>query len=340
MSARNKQRKDFDFGAGRIIGHSEELHKIFKLVEMVAKTEATVLIQGDSGTGKELIANAIHYTSLRAHAPFIKINCAALPENLLESELFGYKKGAFTGAYKDKKGMFEMADGGTLLLDEIGNMSLSGQIKLLRVLQEGEIVPLGDSRTVPVDVRVLVTTNIYLAEAVKRCEFREDLFYRLQVVTFEMPPLRALKMDIPLLVDHFIYKQSKKHHRTIKGIAPAALEILMNYDWPGNIRELEHSVERAIIMEHTDIIQPYSLSTDLFQKGEGEKKRTPDNLTLREKVSLYERQQILRALNEAGWKKNLAARKLGIDQRNLNYFLKKHHITDPITRLKQRGTVS
>jgi transcriptional regulator with PAS, ATPase and Fis domain len=256
MNARNKERKNFDFGAGRIIGHSEELHKIFKLIEMVAKTEATVLIQGDSGTGKELIANAIHYTSLRSHAPFIKINCAALPENLLESELFGYKKGAFTGAYKDKKGMFEMADGGTLLLDEIGNMSLGGQIKLLRVLQEGEIVPVGDSRSVPVDVRVLVTTNIYLAGAVKKGEFREDLFYRLQVVTFEMPTLRELKMDIPMLVDHFIYKQSKKHHRPIKGISPAALEILMHYDWPGNIRELEHTIERAIIMEHTDIIQP------------------------------------------------------------------------------------
>lgn len=336
--ASNKDDNDgiFDFGVGNIIGRSENLQKLFRLITMVAKSEATILVQGESGTGKELIANAIHYKSLRSNGPFIKVNCAALSDSLLESELFGYKKGAFTGAFQDKKGLFEMADRGTILLDEIGNMSLTGQVKLLRVLQEGEILPVGASLPIRINVRVLVTTNIVLADAVAEGTFRDDLFHRLQVVPLKAPPLRENKKeDIPLLAKHFMTKYSQKHHYPLKEIAPDTLEMLLQHDWPGNVRELENVIEHAIIMEQTDIIQPDSLPTRLFQEGEAKKTGLHDNLTLSEKMFLFQRQLILSALNEAGWKKKVAAKNLGIDQRNLNYFLNKHHITNPITRAKR-----
>ncbi|MFQ5646378.1 MAG: sigma-54 interaction domain-containing protein [bacterium] len=337
MDSWSKECDFAEFGAIGIIGKGKKLRKIIKLVDVIAKTEATVLVQGESGTGKEMISKAIQIKSLRAQQPYIKVNCAALSEHLLESELFGYKKGAFTGAFKNKKGLFEMADGGTILLDEIGSMSPNGQRKLLRVIQENEVVPVGDTRPVNVDVRIIATTNVLLEKDVKDGRFRKDLYYRLKVVTIDMPPLREIKEDIQILAEYFLSRYTHKHRSPVKIISPSTMKILNQHDWPGNIRELENTIERAVIMEHTDQIQPYSLPTAMFQKIEAEKEGIYKKLTLRDKVSLYERQVVLSVLNECGWKKSLAAQNLGIDQRNMNYFLKKHHITDPATRLRERG---
>ncbi|MCB1178007.1 MAG: sigma 54-interacting transcriptional regulator [Leptospiraceae bacterium] len=243
-------REKYKFGA--IIGKSKQMEKLFEKIKLVSESKASVLITGESGTGKEMIASAIHYNSNRSDKPFIKINCAAIPEYLLESELFGHTKGSFTGAFSDKKGKFEVADGGTIFLDEIGELDLNLQAKLLRVLQEKEIEAVGSLKVKKVDVRILAATNSLLETAIAEKKFRSDLYYRLNVVNMEMPPLRDRQEDIPLLVSHFIDKYNKENSKSVKGISRDAHKLLQNYQWPGNVRELENMIERAIVLSQSD----------------------------------------------------------------------------------------
>ncbi len=242
-----------------LIGKSKKIREIFSLIEKIAPTNSTVLITGESGTGKELVAKAIHYSSLRKEQPFVSINCGALPEALLESELFGHVKGSFTGAYTDKKGLFETAHKGTILLDEISEMSLWMQVKLLRVLQDKKIRRVGGTEEKEVDVRIIASTNVDLSERIREGKFREDLFYRLNVIRINLPPLRERKEDIPLLVEHFIKIYNQKTGKSIQGIREDALKILESYYWPGNVRELENCIERAVVFETSDLITPDSI---------------------------------------------------------------------------------
>ncbi|MCX7999898.1 MAG: sigma-54 dependent transcriptional regulator, partial [Leptospiraceae bacterium] len=245
-------REKYKFGT--IIGKSKSMEKIFEKIRLIADSRASVLIVGESGTGKEMIASAIHYNSNRSEKPFIKINCAAIPENLLESELFGHTKGSFTGAYSDKKGKFELADGGTIFLDEIGEMDINLQSKLLRVLQEKEIEAIGSHKVKKVDVRVIAATNANLEELIAQKRFRSDLFYRLNVVNIQLPPLRERTEDIPILVTHFVEKYSKENNKNIHGITKEAFKLLLAYSWPGNVRELENMIERAIVLSQNEIL--------------------------------------------------------------------------------------
>ena len=243
-----KQKLEGQFRFGNIIGKSKKMHEVLELVESVAGSDANILIQGENGTGKELIANALHYNSKRAKGPFIKINCAAIPKDLIESELFGYKKGAFTGAQTDKEGLFEMAEGGSLLLDEIGEMPPYLQTKLLRVLQEREYRPIGSDRIVRVDFRLICATNIDLDAALRDGKLREDLYFRINTITLRVPPLRERTEDIPLLCEHFLEKYRQRHQRNVKSIAPAAYHVLIRHRWPGNVRELENVIERGVLV--------------------------------------------------------------------------------------------
>lgn len=320
-----------------ILGKNTKIREVCRLIKMVGKTDSTVLVQGESGTGKELVANAIHAASRRNNRPFIKVNCAALSETLLESELFGHKKGSFTGACETRKGRFELATGGTILLDEIGNMSFSGQAKLLRVLQEDEIVAVGTSIPISVDVRVIATTNVILKKAVQQGAFREDLFYRLGVITIFLPPLRERKDDIPILVKNFIEFENYETKKDIKGICNEAIEALMEYEWPGNVRELKNAIEHAVIIEPSDTIQLQSLPHHIFKSAWNHTPQDVEDFNLKRRLKTYERQLILKALNKADWVKCRAAKLLGIDQRNLSYFIRKHHILDPEERQRARG---
>lgn len=323
--------KEFD----SLIGKSEQIKKICRLVGLIAKTKSTVLIQGESGTGKEIVANAIYTHSLRNGASFVKVNCAALSETLLESELFGHKKGSFTGAFEDRKGFFELASMGTIMLDEIGSMPLSGQAKLLRVLQEEEITPVGSTRNVKIDVRVIATTNVVLNEATKNGRFREDLYYRLSVVTILLPPLRDRKEDLSLLTDYFIEFFNTKINKKVKGITDEAMKYLMDYDWPGNVRELKNAIENAMIMAETDYIELESLPP-LQMRSCRSSFSSMDvqgtDLNLRNQLKIYERLIILNALQKSKWVKSKTAKLLGIDRRNLGYFIRKHDIVFPDER--------
>ncbi len=310
-----------------IIGQSEKIRDVCRLIGAVAKSDATVLVQGESGTGKEIIANAIHVHSHRNRGNFVKVNCAALTETLLESELFGHVKGAFTGAVCDRCGRFKQADGGTILLDEIGSMSLAGQAKLLRVLQEHEFEPVGSSVTLPVNVRVLASSNIDLAKAANEGKFREDLYYRLNVFAIDLPPLRERKEDILLLAQHFLRRHSRALGADIQGIAPQTYALLLEHDWPGNVRELANAMEHAVIVEKGPVILPASLPMNLAEsrpaKGDS---RFLAEMSLREQLTLLERQILLDTLSRAhGIKKHTAAM-LGIDARNLPYLLRKHRL--------------
>jgi transcriptional regulator with GAF, ATPase, and Fis domain len=317
------EQKDFP----TIIGQSEKIRDVCRLIGAVAKSDATVLVQGESGTGKEIIANAIHMHSLRSRGPFVKVNCAALTETLLESELFGHVKGAFTGAICDRRGRFKQADGGTILLDEIGSMTLSGQAKLLRVLQEHEFEPVGSSVTIPVNVRVVASTNIDLAKAASEGKFREDLYYRLNVFSIPLPTLRERKEDILLLAQHFLGQHSRALGMEIQTVAPQTHALLIEHDWPGNVRELENAIEHAVIVEKGPVILPSSLPMNLVKSRPA--KDDPElsaEMGLREKLVLLERQILLDTLLQAhGVKKNTAAM-LGIDARNLPYLLRKHRV--------------
>ncbi|MFQ5822913.1 MAG: sigma-54-dependent transcriptional regulator [bacterium] len=311
------------YGIENIIGKSPKLQKVFESVEMVAPTKATVLIQGASGTGKELIAKAIHQLSPRRERPFVKTNCAAIPEGLIESELFGHEKGAFTGALRRTKGRFELADGGTLLLDEISEIKPSLQAKLLRVLQEKEFEKLGNPETIHVDVRIIATTNHDLRDEVEKRKFREDLFYRLNVVPISLPTLKERKDDIPLLVNYFIEMYAKENNRPIKRIDGDALNYLIQYDWPGNVRELENTVERAVVICRENTIQKKHLFFGNYNGIENQSASflsSPSGLTLKE----MEKKLILQTLKEQNWNRTWASEKLGISVRTLRNKLREY----------------
>lgn len=320
--ARDTSREDLietNLSFPSIIGQSSLIREVCRLIGLVAQTEATVLIHGESGTGKELVAQAVHFHSLRSARPLIKVNCAALTETLLESELFGHKKGAFTGAIQDRKGRFKLADGGTIILDEIDSLSLPGQAKLLRVLQEKEFEPVGDSTTLRVDVRVIAITNADLTKAIDDGRFREDLYYRLNAFPIRLPSLRERREDIPLLVRHFLQGYSTSLRKRIVDIDFDALSLMIDYAWPGNVRELENTVEYAVILEKDRNLSMASLPDKLRPKPE------PDR-SLKRRLEIAERQIIMEALCVTKGVKNRAATLLGIDRRNFSYFLNKHGI--------------
>ena len=314
-----QRRLDALVGAGEIIGESAAIRQVLALVNRVAPTAATVLIQGESGTGKELVARALHDGSPRSGLPFIRVNCAALPEALLESELFGYERGAFTGAATRKQGRFELADGGTLLLDEAGDLSAATQAKLLRVLQEGEFERLGGTKTLKVDVRLVAATNQDLALLVTQRRFREDLYYRLNVIAIEIPPLRQRAEDIPLLAGHFLRVHAAKNHREIDGFTEAALGRLRAYPWPGNVRELEHAVERAVILTRGKLLDLADLPPAVSQV-EPAARVVPIPLGM--PLSEVEQRLIEETLRLTKGNKELAAKFLGIASRTIYRKLK------------------
>ncbi len=308
-----------------IIGSSDKMQEIFQAVIRVAASKATVILYGESGTGKELIAKAIHYMSPRAKAPFVKFNCASIPEGLLESELFGHEKGAFTGAISSRKGRFEIANGGTLLLDEVGDLPLNLQPKILRVLQEKEFERVGSEKTIKVDIRLIAATSRNIEELVLKGKFREDLFYRLNVVPIFVPPLRERKEDIPLLVEHFLKRFNEENDKNVS-ISPSALRVLMDYNWPGNVRELENTIERLVVMSDGKIIESSDLPINFklssskvgIQKG-----------SLKAGIEEIEKNSIIQALEENGWIQVKAARMLGITPRQIGYKIKKYAIMPP-----------
>lgn len=302
-----------------IIGNSPAMQVLYKDIGRVADSSATVLIQGESGTGKELVARAIHYNSSRRNKPFIKINCANLPDSLLESELFGYERGAFTGATAQKQGKFELAHKGTIFFDEIGEITLATQAKLLRAIQEKEFDRVGGTETIKVDVRILAATNRKLELSIKDGGFREDLFFRLNVVNLFIPPLRERKEDIPTLVAHFLAKYNKEFNRQVKGFSEQATTLLMKYDWPGNVRELENVCERAIIMARGTVIIPEDIVLCVGDKNKapGFLNQSEQNLPLKQIVADVERQVILKALQDNNWCRTSAAKALGINRRSL-----------------------
>jgi Nif-specific regulatory protein len=311
---RQELRERYDFS--NIIGTSGPTRQMYEQVAQVAQTNTTVLIRGESGTGKELIAHAIHYNSLRAKKPFVKVSCAALPDTLIESELFGYEKGAFTGAAARKKGRFEMAEGGTLFLDEIGDINLSTQVKLLRVLQEREFERLGGTETVKVNVRMIAATNKDMEKAIHEGTFREDLYYRLNVFTIFVPPLRERKADLLLLADHFLEKFSREHGKVIKRISTPAIDMLTAYHWPGNVRELENALERAVLVCDSAVIHGHHLPPSLQT---ADSSGTVTRVSLKDAVAAYERDLILDALKTTRGNRAKAARLLDTTERILNY---------------------
>jgi DNA-binding NtrC family response regulator len=321
-------RKKYQFD--NFIGDSKPIQKVFELIERVADTDSTVLITGESGTGKELIAKAIHYNSYRRDKPMIVINCGAIPEELLESELFGHEKGAFTGAHKMRVGRFEMANGGTIFLDEIGDMSPNLQVKLLRVLQEQKFERVGGTRTLEIDVRIIAATNKNLINAVNKGKFRQDLYYRLNVIPMKVPPLRMRKSDIPLLVEFFVAKFNKQKQKHIVGFTQEAMNALMEYSWPGNVRELENLVERLVILASSDKIDLDDVPDSI--KGKGEKvesievKIPKDGIVFEHAVEEYEKKLILQALSETNWVKTKAAKLLNINRTTLIEKMKKKNL--------------
>jgi len=314
-------RERYDFS--HIVGNSNPMRQVYEQVTQVARTNTTVLLRGESGTGKEMIAHAIHYNSLRAGKPFVKVSCAALPETLLESELFGYEKGAFTGAQARKKGRFELADGGTLFLDEIGDLNPSTQVKLLRVLQEREFERLGGLETIKVNVRLIVATHKDLEKAITKGEFREDLYYRLNVFAIFMPPLRERKPDILLLAEHFVEKFEREHHKSIKRISTPAIDMLTSYHWPGNVRELENVIERAVVVCESNVIHGHHLPPTL-QTAEGSD--TVTRLSLMSAMETYERDLIQDALKTTRGNRAKAAKLLDTTERIIGYKVKKYRI--------------
>jgi DNA-binding NtrC family response regulator len=306
-----------------VIGRTPQMFQVYKTIAKVADTKSTVLLCGERGTGKELIARSIHYNSQRNQSPFIPVDCASLVETLIESELFGHVRGAFTGASTAKRGLFEEADGGTLFLDEVGNLSLSMQSKLLRFLQEHEIKRVGGTESIRVDVRVIAATNQLLEPLVKNEKFREDLFDRLNVVTITLPPLRERKDDIPSLANHFLQKFCEENRKNISHIAPETLEILTQYSWPGNVRELEHTIERAVILSIHPIILPEDLPKKMFGEIGGREILIPEKpLSLRE----LEKRYVLKVLQETGGNKKKASEILGIDRTTLYKILEKEDV--------------
>ncbi|MBN2736146.1 MAG: nif-specific transcriptional activator NifA [Spirochaetales bacterium] len=308
------------FQPKNIIGNSRAMQDVYALVAHVAKSETNVLIRGESGTGKELIANAIHFNSLRAQKPFVKVNCGALPESVIESELFGHERGAFTGAVSTRKGRFELAEGGTIFLDEIGDITPATQIKLLRVLQEKEFERVGGMQTIKVNVRVIAATNRNLEEMISENKFREDLYYRINVFPIHIPPLRERKTDILLLADYFVKKYAKSNNKDIKRISTPTIDMLMAYHWPGNVRELENCIERAVILSVDDVLHSHHLPPSL-QTAEASRTRPSSNLN--EALDNFEKELILEALKATRGNMAKAARNLGITERIMGLRVKK-----------------
>ena len=314
-------RERYDFS--NLVGSSGPMRQIYEQVAQVAGANTTVLVRGESGTGKELIAHAIHYNSLRAAKPFVKVSCAALPDSLIESELFGYEKGAFTGADARKKGRFELAEGGTLFLDEIGDVNPATQVKLLRVLQQREFERVGGTETVKSNVRLIAATNKDLERAIAAGAFREDLYYRLNVFTIFVPPLRERKADLLLLVDHFLEKFAREHRRSIKRISTPAIDMLTSYHWPGNVRELENTLERSVLMCDGEVIHGHHLPPSLQT---AEASGTVTRVSLRDAVSSYEKDLIQDALKTTRGNRARAARLLDTTERIVNYKVRQYGI--------------
>ncbi|MBU0968705.1 MAG: sigma-54 dependent transcriptional regulator [Proteobacteria bacterium] len=305
------------------------MQAIFHTIKKIADFKTSILITGESGTGKELIAKAIHYNSIRRESPMIDVNCGGIPETLLESELFGHTKGAFTDAYRVKKGLFEEADGGTLFLDEMGDLPLSLQVKLLRALQEDEIRPLGDSKVVKVDVRIITATARTLGDMVNKGLFREDLFYRINVLTIEVPPLRERREDIPLLAEHFVQKYNIRLGLDIKEVHPDCLQRLINYDWPGNVRELENVMERSMVLAEKDVLTSEILPPELLRQS-GSSARDDvffwDEFSIKTNTKKLERQLIAKALAETKGNKTKASTLLEISLPALLYKIKEYNV--------------
>jgi len=325
---RKEVKKEYSFE--NIVSKNEKMQQIFEVIEKVALYKSTVLIMGESGTGKEVVARTLHYQSDRSNQPFIPVNCGAIPENLLESELFGHTKGAFTDAIRTKKGLFEEADGGTLFLDEIGELPPQLQVKLLRVLQDGEIRRVGESKAIQIDVRIVAATVKDLGKEVNEGRFRDDLFYRLNVVPVCIPPLRDRKEDIPLLVNHFIKKHSQSLGKTVVGIDPHALDAMMNYHWYGNVRELENTIERAIVLTDRENVELANLPLDIqnFQEKVAVTSLAGEECSIKKASKLLEMTLIKRALKRTKGNHTHAARLLEISHRALLYKIKEYEITE------------
>ena len=321
-----------------LVGKSQKMLQVFQLVSQVAPSRSTILVVGESGTGKELVAKAIHQNSTRRDKPFVVVNSGSLPHELLESNLFGHVKGAFTGAVYAKKGLFELADKGTLFFDEIGNIPIETQSKLLRVMQEREFMRLGGVETLKVDVRVIAATNVDLRRAVEEGRFREDLYYRLNVIAIQLPPLRQRKEDIPALAQHFVDKYSQENGKAVEAVTPEALQVLMDYDWPGNVRELENVIERGVVLSTGPYIGP-ELVPDQVRTSPGffhipPVSVPPEGINLREVIAGFERRLIESTLEATGGVQKDAARLLGLKPTTLNEMIKRHGI--PLPRDRER----
>jgi len=314
-----KERYDFS----NIIGTSGPMRQVYEQIAQVARANTTVLLRGESGTGKELIAHAVHYNSARAKKPFVKVSCAALPQDLIESELFGYEKGAFTGAHATKKGRFEVAEGGTLFLDEIGELNPATQVKLLRVLQEREFDRLGGTETIRTNIRLIAATNKDLEKAIAAGEFREDLYYRLNVFSIFVPPLRERKPDVLLLADYFLEKFSREHGKQVKRVSTPAIDMLSSYHWPGNVRELANVMERAVVVCEAQVVHAHHLPPTLQT---AEASGTAQTSTLRDSIEAFEKDALLDALKSARGNRARAARLLGSTERIFNYRVRKYGI--------------
>ncbi len=312
------QKIEGDYNFGKMVAKSKAMQSVFQLANKAAQYKTTVLILGDSGTGKELIARGIHYGGMRAAGPLVPVNCGGIPESLLESELFGYKKGAFTGADRNKKGLFQEAEKGTIFLDEIGELPLSLQVKLLRVLQENEVRPVGDSKSLQIDVRFITATSKKLEEEVKKGSFREDLYYRLNVMTVKIPPLRERTEDIPLLCKHFIGRFNEILAKDISGLAPDAMSRLLEYHWPGNVRQLENVIERAMVIADDSLLLPEHFAAELMNQDRRTSTGTVfEKLSLKDAQKVVEEKLISRALAETGGNRTRAAKLLEISHPSL-----------------------
>ena len=316
--------RDEHFHHYGIVGRSKGIQEVVRIARLVAESRSTVLITGETGTGKELVARAIHNWSKQREMPLVRVNCAALPETLIESELFGHVRGAFTGAVATKKGRFALADGGTLFLDEVGTIALTAQAKLLRVLQEREFEPLGSERTVKVDVRVIAATNRDLPKLTSEGQFLEDLYYRLNVIPIAVPPLRERREDIPMLAEHFVQSHALRAGKRIEGIAPAALAMLVDAPWPGNVRELENAVERAVVLSRHRTLQVDDVMVSAVDRRPSADKLP--SLNLKSNLDSTERETLRQALGASQGVKRDAAEAMGISQRALSYYLNKHRL--------------
>ena len=322
----NRQLKG-KYSVDNMIGQSDGMQEVFEAVHRVAPSRANVLLRGESGTGKELVAKAIHFMSPRAREPFIKFNCASIPEGLLESELFGHERGAFTGAMTMRKGRFELADKGTIFLDEVGDLPVTLQPKILRVLQEKEFERVGGEKTIKVDVRLIAATSRDLEELVSSGRFREDLYYRLNVVPLYLPPLRERRVDIPVLVDHFLAKYNEENAKSVK-ITPEVLDALTGYDWPGNVRELENSIERLVVMSAKKVIALADLPLNIRDGSLKAARAIPARDALPAAIADIEKAQILDALKKTAWVQARAARLLGLTPRQIGYKIKRYGIAE------------